>query len=1023
MAQFFSLDLTQSGWNTSSPPFTSIVAASGAAPSAASHSMAISPDGNELTVLVQLSGVYSYDVPLNTWQAMGTLLPQALNTSIYSKQISQPATDPSSGFIYWPSGSNNGTTMLVYNPTTKQATSLPMPASSVINGPVSGYAIQWSKYRNSMFIYGGNNMNLIGDDRPLNYTNPYMIEYKPSTDTWTRLVTKGPSPGGIMDHCMASAYGGEKMVVFGGKEILDPTKGAIYILDIPSLTWTQGPNVDPAQNRSAFACTAAGDNFVAWGGNGNGVSNILNTTIIYNLKDNVWTDTFTLPLAQTSKSKRGIVGGIVAAVLVLFISAGTIHYRCRGNKTLTSPDKHSIVDSEELLKSEERNPHSITLESLLAAEEPRRPEYVSPRLDDDQYYEQYNPALGNNPQFVPRFQYQGLPSSDPQLVIPRDPQFRIGEPQVDLSAQYRLPEGAGGLSAAIIIPQVNLSSQPQPQQLQQQKQQQHQQLQQSYERQQQAYWQELERLRIEYQRLEHARPAPVPVGLMAYATTHDEKTLYIQGGQGLETHNNNQFFALDLTQSSWNITHPPWKPLPVGVGNTTSSPSAYGLSMAISKDSTRLVELGGRSGTSLYDIGTGTWSFKALNVDKDSVFLGYNAATDPNSGLVYVPGASTNRTRMLIYDFATGNITDTGMPSAKVLKMPVSQYGWAWNGLRGSMMLLGGSNYDNFTTPYYNPDLIEFNVTTSEWNMLATKGQAPPPLMGHCFVSAQGGRKMVAYGGVLVDDSVQGDIYILDVPTLTWTKATQETSSIVRRQMACTVARNYFIVWGGQKSNRQYLGLAIFDLNSNEWVDRVQLDIQPNPDPIIPDNTTSEDSTRKRNIAIAAGVSALALGFIGAGCIWFCIRNRKQRWSRVQNVNINNKPKRASKGWGRCKPLAFSSTKPRDPHETQSLQHQLFERERKSQEKSISRTNSELSDKLQILPPAGTDGSGTIVVSLGNESVILSQEEWLRRQREEVDQERQALALIQIQQTEYMREMEALKTEAYTQQFCSKGGL
>lgn len=62
---------------------------------------------------------------------------------------------------------------------------------------------------------------------------------------------------------------------------------------------------------------------------------------------------------------------------------------------------------------------------------------------------------------------------------------------------------------------------------------------------------------------------------------------------------------------------------------------------------------------------------------------------------------------------------------------------------------------------------------------------------------------MVVYGGSLVDanSTLQGDVYILDVTSLTWTKAPPPPSnSQFRRNMACTAAGNNFVVWGGISS-------------------------------------------------------------------------------------------------------------------------------------------------------------------------------------------------------------------------------
>lgn len=56
------------------------------------------------------------------------------------------------------------------------------------------------------------------------------------------------------------------MVVFGGQLYLKEPRGSIFILDVPTLTWTQGPDIDYPLGRSSAACTVAGDNFVVWGG-------------------------------------------------------------------------------------------------------------------------------------------------------------------------------------------------------------------------------------------------------------------------------------------------------------------------------------------------------------------------------------------------------------------------------------------------------------------------------------------------------------------------------------------------------------------------------------------------------------------------------------------------------------------------------------------------------------------------------------------------------------------------------------
>lgn len=524
---------------------------------------------------------------------------------------------------------------------------------------------------------------------------------------------------------------------------------------------------------------------------------------------------------------------------------------------------------------------------------------------------------------------------------------------------------------------------------------------------------------------------PVPLCCMAYATTHDQKTFFVQGGAGAHTHENNQFFSLDLSQPSWNTTVPPWKPLSVGAGNT-SSPVDYGLAMAVSKEDTKLMEWGTRIGVATYDIGTGVWAGKGVGKGVRTGFFGYQAATDPNTGLVYIPSAMNNSTRMMVYNFVTGATTLAPMPSAKLLRLPVGKYAWAWNEARQSMLLHGGANYGNTKQPFANPNLLEYLPTTSTWRRLTTKGRRPPALTEHCMVAAQGGSKMVVYGGSLVNSTLQGDVYILDVASLTWTQAPPPAgNSQFRRNMACTAAGNNFVVWGGQSFNNTFLDTAVFDLRSNQWTNQFLLDtptpittapvVNPTPTTTGDNNVNSDNSTsnaRGRTISIIAGVaSSLGLLILGA-CIFICLRRRRHHnggagFSRVQNVNINNKPKRASKRWSNRGGGPAAGNPPRDPHEAMSLQHQLFEQERRSQEKSISRSNSEKSDTVQLLSPTTTDHSDTLV-GLGSGGIRETKEEWLRRQRAEVNEERQALAEIQLQQMEYQKQLDALRVEAYT---------
>ncbi|KAF9130633.1 Multiple epidermal growth factor-like domains protein 8 [Mortierella sp. GBA39] len=491
LPQFFSLDLTISGWKTSDPPYVPLSGGNGSAvaPSAAYHSMAVSPDGQRLTLWAQQKRtIFTYDVPSTLWL---TERPLPEVTSIYRKEILQSATDPSTGLIYFPSGSANGTSMFVYNPIANTPTYLTMPSQSVINGTVSGYSFQWCAHRKSMLLYGGGDADPDRDNIPANYSNPYLIEYSPLTNNWTRLTTSGPSPGPVIYHCMASAYGGKKMVVFGGELYLEHPRGSIFILDVPTLTWTQGPDIDNPLSRSSAACTVAGDNFVVWGGKNE--TSMLDSTVIFNIKDNVWTDTFVLPGNNTG----AIIGGVATALVVLGLVGAVIHRR-RNIKEREKEYRVIQLPSE----PDEHNPQAITLESLKYSQEPRHPEYITPQVQNDLFYLQNNATReNNNPQLDLQLLYETIPTSEQ----PRGPQFRMGAPQENAYVRHGRPQNYNVHQRMVVV-----SPQAQAQariiQLQQQQQQllqlpQYQPL--SLAAKQQLYLDELDRLRIEYQRLEN----------------------------------------------------------------------------------------------------------------------------------------------------------------------------------------------------------------------------------------------------------------------------------------------------------------------------------------------------------------------------------------------------------------------------------------------------------------------------------------------------------------------------------------
>ncbi|KAF9109222.1 Acyl-CoA-binding domain-containing protein 5 [Mortierella sp. AM989] len=330
--QFFSLDLTQPSWSSASPPWKNLgsISTKRQGPSDFGPSMTVSADKQNLIVWGGLfSEISVYDITSGSWSES---FESPANSSPLKEGL-KAVTDPSSGLVYIPSGANHGKDMMEYNPTAGTSRTLPMPSEFAGYG-LAYYGAVWSTQRNSILLYGGHLIKANGS------ANAQLFEFKPETASWSLINTTGQSPGSVEDHCVVSAHGGTKIIVFGGQTSSSTTLSSIYILDIPSLSWTKGADVDPSLSRSNMACTVAGDSFVAWGGDQFGdISESLGTPIIYNLQDSQWTTQFSLSGSgntsseYSNKSNPGaIFGAVIGTMAVVGIFGYFLVRRNRGGK-------------------------------------------------------------------------------------------------------------------------------------------------------------------------------------------------------------------------------------------------------------------------------------------------------------------------------------------------------------------------------------------------------------------------------------------------------------------------------------------------------------------------------------------------------------------------------------------------------------------------------------------------------------------------------------------------------------------
>jgi hypothetical protein len=181
--QLYALDLTRPSWNTTNPPWSALSVGSGlqASPITYLQSMVISKDQQSLSIWDTLGSISTYNITSNTWSNPASLPPS-------TKKVTKlnAAMDPTSGLIYLPSGFESGAVnvyaVMVYNPATRAALSLPMPSDESTLAGLAYFSLVWSTARSSMLLYGGVSV--------VNFTvsTPSFFEFLPAAAMWAPVV-------------------------------------------------------------------------------------------------------------------------------------------------------------------------------------------------------------------------------------------------------------------------------------------------------------------------------------------------------------------------------------------------------------------------------------------------------------------------------------------------------------------------------------------------------------------------------------------------------------------------------------------------------------------------------------------------------------------------------------------------------------------------------------------------------------------------------------------------------------------
>ncbi|KAK3805909.1 MAG: hypothetical protein J3Q66DRAFT_445766 [Benniella sp.] len=296
--------------------------------------------------------------------------------------------------------------------------------------------------------------------------------------------------------------------------------------------------------------------------------------------------------------------------------------------------------------------------------------------------------------------------------------------------------------------------------------------------------------------------------------------LYILGGYPMDGSLIRQTFMIDLAVS-WNTTSPAYKTVPIG-------PTGNSFASTLSADGQKWFALSDGWGF-LLDFRSSVWS--RLPENSGARIYGLAAATDLETGMLYVPFGHVNpdgsRSAMTIDLKNNSYSTDNISPLIPARTM----YAVTWNSM------LKGLLYASQSAIYkYTPSTGWTNFNSPE-GLSAT--------YGYCMVSSGSGSKVVLFGGYPAGlKTTVGDIFILDVQTLTWKKG-KSAPQDARRSSACAISNDYFIAWGGQASVDQPSNgilatppkqtTLLYDLKADKWVSDY---IAPIPIP----TTTSPDS-------------------------------------------------------------------------------------------------------------------------------------------------------------------------------------
>ncbi|KAG0027867.1 hypothetical protein BGZ82_008720 [Podila clonocystis] len=398
--QTFALDLS-SRWDVASPRFTALPAGP-----VSDHNIPNTLLDTTSWLFFSHGQAFIYDIAQQAWRFSASVS----NLAPLESRTLEAVRDPGTGAVLIPGGYTSlGDQYSLMQYTTGDGKTT--PKSQPMPGSLAGmeaYAAVWSTHMKRMLIHGGQ-----GADGKLSRD---LFAYDPSVavdgsanysstlpPSWTLVAVnqqdglgekQAPSPR--QGHCFVPAYGGTKMVLFGGftngsaRQQSQVASSDIFVFDVATLSWKKlslpsGHDL----GRAYAACAVSGDMFVVWGGKARGGDSTYmattttvtqNVTFVFNLRLGRFMDRFdpqymgdgsgddnnwVVPgdASNTGAPSTGaIIGGIIGGLAVVFVLAATLftYLKRRREQEDSSLTEMKLTEQEQALYSPPRTPTTPT---------------------------------------------------------------------------------------------------------------------------------------------------------------------------------------------------------------------------------------------------------------------------------------------------------------------------------------------------------------------------------------------------------------------------------------------------------------------------------------------------------------------------------------------------------------------------------------------------------------------------------------------------------------------------------------